>query len=70
METPTGRLNIWKKIWAKPPTPPGAILYGIRNQEYPIAKNTDPPMIPDNWVIFLFNFIVTSTGGRNLATPC
>jgi hypothetical protein len=41
-------------IWDKPPTPPGAMLYGRRNQEYPMAKNTEAKSIPAKCPISLF----------------
>jgi hypothetical protein len=44
--TPLGRPKSICKICDIPPTPPGAMLYGKRNQEYPMAKNTEANTMP------------------------
>lgn len=50
--------------WERPPIPPGAILYGTKNQEYAIANKIEPQIIPEYWIKFLlkFFFILTSEG--------
>lgn len=54
IDRPLGMPNSRLIICDKPPTPPGAMLYGSKNHEYPMAKKMEANTIPTKWVSSLF----------------